>query len=299
MDRLIKGLRNEHARKLRWFLAGVAIMAGVGMEQLYANGGATFAGITIGVNGLAVNAGGSTFGSGLTDKGTGSVNAQTFYANNTPVVINPTPAPTDTPIPPVATATPIPAVATATPEIAAALTRSTPEANTILYFPGAQGTPGVYITRVPTATIVPTATPGSGCTGFPCGTGNTSSTAALSGDVSLGSANTFGDASSVSLTTGTWFISAHAIVADSGGPSSVTMKAWNGTTAYCSDQSATASTRSMGLNCSTVQTFGSTTTVKISVAADSTTTTIKATPPNNATGLTNTGTIISAVKLAS
>ncbi len=115
-------------------------------------------------------------------------------------------------------------------------------------------------------------------------------------------ANTFADATSFSLSAGTWLISGNATVESPNNTAQrVTFKLWDGTTIF---QAGEASSNSMGgstkgyvsLPVSGIVVLASSTTIRVSVAS-TVASIIKATPGDNNTGTTNKATSIRAVRV--
>lgn len=128
----------------------------------------------------------------------------------------------------------------------------------------------------------------------------TTASAFLSGNVTMTSANTFYDGPSVSLAAGTWMVWAGVDCYNAGSGSNFTAKIWDGTTPYVAMQSTNAGGGfHIGITLASPPiVLGSTTTIKVSVASQSASSTIYATPPQNNTGLTNLGSWIHAIKVA-
>lgn len=118
----------------------------------------------------------------------------------------------------------------------------------------------------------------------------------LGADVAMNVVNTFFDGPSVSLTAGTWLIVARLGVSIAT-QSAITGKLWDGTTVYASGQTIPRTGGDqVDMPLSSIQTLGSTTTVKISAASSADTgAAIKAATINNASG--NNATQIHAVRI--
>lgn len=126
----------------------------------------------------------------------------------------------------------------------------------------------------------------------------TNSSAFLSADVTMTTANTFYDGPSLSLAAGTWVVIGGLIFLNSSAGGNYTIKIWDGTTATSALETTNAAA---GFNISVtimaVVTPGSTTTYKVSAAAQSTGAVMAASPNVNNTGLTNKGGWLYAVKI--
>ena len=124
----------------------------------------------------------------------------------------------------------------------------------------------------------------------------TSSTAYLSADVSMASANTFYDGPSLSLAAGTWLLLGSVETTTSGW---VTAKLWDGTT-VASAVTGYQQTSGGGIafQIAAIVAPSATTTYKISAASQRTAGTMNATPANNGTGTTNKGCYLLAIKIA-
>jgi hypothetical protein len=122
--------------------------------------------------------------------------------------------------------------------------------------------------------------------------------AAISSDVTMTSANTFYDAASVSLVAGTWLIIGKVVVLTGSTATDYTAKLWDGTTVLDSAELGVTANLVGELTMMAIVSPGSTTTYKVSAAANQTGDTIKATPVNNGTGATNTASSIRALRIA-
>jgi hypothetical protein len=133
----------------------------------------------------------------------------------------------------------------------------------------------------------------------PVGSGSlTNASAQLASDVTMTTVDTFYDGPSVSLVAGTWLVTATAtFVSAAGGAELVTLKAWDGTTAFASTEGQTAAASApLSMSLVGVVSPGSTTTYKISAAWHAgATMTMKAATPNNGAG--NNATTIVAIKI--
>lgn len=125
----------------------------------------------------------------------------------------------------------------------------------------------------------------------------TSSSTALTGAVTLTSANTYYDVLSLSLAAGTWLINTYAATGLAAGEVYYG-KLWDGSTVYASAQMFVINGAVGTLTFSALVTLGSTTTVKLSVASTGTSKTIEPTIYANNTGATSTSTQLIAVKIA-
>lgn len=125
----------------------------------------------------------------------------------------------------------------------------------------------------------------------------TSSSTALTGAVTLTSANTYYDVLSLSLAAGTWLINTYAATGLAGGEAYYG-KLWDGSTVYASAQLYVLSGAVGSLAFTALVTLGSTTTVKLSAASSGTSKTIEPTIYANNTGATDTSTQLIAVKIA-
>lgn len=127
-----------------------------------------------------------------------------------------------------------------------------------------------------------------------------SSEAFITGDVSIGSANTFVDGPSLSLAAGTYVLMGTVVVTSGDAPCFLTAKLWDGTNVWHVPNTYVTTPgghHSIAVFAANIV-LGSTTTVKISVAASTFTTgsTIKATAAAN--GTTNKATKIVALRIA-
>ena len=129
-------------------------------------------------------------------------------------------------------------------------------------------------------------TAGAGGSGIPV-------TGQLSGDVSMGTQNTYFDGPTVTLTAGTWFLTGTITCLSTSAAANFEAKLWDGTTVSSSAQFGTP-----GANSAATMTLegtvspGGSTTYKISVANGTNTTgVIKAATPNNSAG-NNAGTLV-------
>jgi len=122
-------------------------------------------------------------------------------------------------------------------------------------------------------------------------------------DTTLTSANTYGDATYLSLAAGTWLITGNVTIESTNNNAQrITYKLWDGTTVY---QAGESSSNAMGANTkgyvsipiSSLVVLGSTTTIKISIASTLNSSVIKATPADNNSGTTNKATSIRAVRI--
>lgn len=123
---------------------------------------------------------------------------------------------------------------------------------------------------------------------------------AISGDVTLVNSATWYDGPSISLTAGTWLMTGHILVKNSGG-GAMTARLWDGTTTYSSSEclfELSSVTDYQTLPVSWILTTASTPTLKISAASTtgSSTSLIKAACADNAVG--NTASVLVAVRIA-
>lgn len=120
---------------------------------------------------------------------------------------------------------------------------------------------------------------------------------AITADVAL-TTNVFADGPSLSLEAGTWLLWAVATFLNGTNGGTANAKLWDGTTVYASSESAiTASSRGSLALVAAVSPLA-TTTYKLSVTFNTALCTLKATPTTNATGETNTGTSLAALRTA-
>jgi hypothetical protein len=125
----------------------------------------------------------------------------------------------------------------------------------------------------------------------------------LSSDVTLSTANTYGDAVSLTLAAGTWMIAGSATVESA--PSTtqrVTYKLWDGTTVYQAGEATSNSISGnvkgyVSLPVSCILVLASSTTVRLSVTSTSASSVIKATPGDNNGGATGKATSMRAVRI--
>lgn len=125
----------------------------------------------------------------------------------------------------------------------------------------------------------------------------TNSMSHITSDVTMTSANTFYDGPSVSCVAGTWFL-ASSITLNPAQADQFTAKLWDGTTSFDATQVYTPTANApLCIRLVAIVSPAVTTTYKISVAAQSTANTIKATPPSNSTGLTNLASGVVAIRI--
>lgn len=116
-------------------------------------------------------------------------------------------------------------------------------------------------------------------------------------NTTMTSSNTFYDAVSLSLDAGTWLIMGTAL-ALCASAASYTSKLWDGTTVYVGIENTKGTGQFGVMSLTALVVLGSTTTVKISLAASAAGAVIYATPLNNNTGIGNTATGIVALQIA-
>lgn len=126
----------------------------------------------------------------------------------------------------------------------------------------------------------------------------------LTSDVSLSTANTFADATSVTLSSGTWLVMGQLTVSANNTDQRVTAKLSDGGTGtvYSSSEASsnkiTNSTGYVSISLSAIiQVSASTAVIKTSAASTTSSSTIIATPGDNNSGTTNKATSIRAIKL--
>jgi len=132
--------------------------------------------------------------------------------------------------------------------------------------------------------------------GTPTIAGLSTLTAQVPTDVAMGSINTFYDGPSLSLTAGTWLLTASLSITAGGSGGPLTAKLWDGTTAVASSHAQGGNGVLSNLALVAIVTVASTTTYKASVATTTGTATIKAAASNNPAG--NNASTLVAVKLA-
>ena len=131
-------------------------------------------------------------------------------------------------------------------------------------------------------------------------TGITTATNALSGDVTMTSANTYYDGPSVSLTAGTWLVVGTVTINQGTSAAFLLARLWDGTTTYASAEHYALTTGASGnyaISISAIVTPGSTTTYKISCATGVTGAKIKAAAPNALSTEGNTASHLRAIKV--
>ena len=121
----------------------------------------------------------------------------------------------------------------------------------------------------------------------------------LTGDVALTLADTFYDGPSLSLDAGTWKLDGSVLADnDSASNRNVTVKLWDGTTVKSSAYHRFNANNKASISVRGTVELTSTTTWKISAAADGNACLIRATPLLNNTGCDNTASYLTAVKIA-
>lgn len=129
------------------------------------------------------------------------------------------------------------------------------------------------------------------------GVGATTQTAQLGADVTMTSANTFYDGPSITLAPGTWLLIGSVTAYAAAAPTHITAKLWDGSTVYASSEQTTgASAYKADPTVTAIVTPTSTTSYKISVAADASNATISAAAPNNGAG--NNASYLRAIQLS-
>lgn len=129
----------------------------------------------------------------------------------------------------------------------------------------------------------------------------TNSNAALASATSITPINTFVDAVTLSLVAGTWLIVAHGIISQGSTTNKITARLWDGTTTFDETENSIqgSAAGTMPVSLASIVTLGSTTTVKLSAAVSSVTSTPQwlADPPDNSSAA-HKSTQISAIRLA-
>jgi hypothetical protein len=120
----------------------------------------------------------------------------------------------------------------------------------------------------------------------------------VTGDVTMTSANTFYDGPSLALGVGTWLIRSAVTITLGGTLAALTAKLWDGTTAYAGVEVKNAASTVACLYPGTIVTLAAAATLKVSAAATATGCFIKATAPDNGTGITNMASYLTAMRLA-
>ena len=127
-------------------------------------------------------------------------------------------------------------------------------------------------------------------------------TNALSGDVTMTSANTYYDGPSVTLAAGTWLLNGTVTLLSAAGTTAVnyTCKLWDGTTTTSSSEggarvTGTSATQKVSIALSGIVSPGGSTTYKVSCASTGASGALKATASDN--GVSNTASTLNAVRL--
>ena len=124
----------------------------------------------------------------------------------------------------------------------------------------------------------------------------TNNQAQLGSDVAMTNANQFYDGPSLSMAAGIWKVDGYLTTVSTGNAVHYTAKIWDGSTTYSSLGSTHRSSGDQfGISLGTIITLGTTTTIKVSIAADATGSTLKAAAPVNPAG--NTASTLTAIKI--
>jgi hypothetical protein len=119
----------------------------------------------------------------------------------------------------------------------------------------------------------------------------------LTGDVTMANANQFYDGPSVSLAAGTWLLNS-TVTFDGVSGQELTAKLWDGTTVAAAAQMRSGSSQLFAISLTAIVSPGTTTTYKVSMAANSTGFSIKASPSQNGTGCTNKASTLTGIRIA-